>query len=77
MPLIKSNRDLDSTIIVVGIHLMLVGSIAVDALVDVDMSSLTNNLVIIYASIASYFFKSQKTKEDDTHETPHRMEKPE
>lgn len=69
MAWIKSNRDLDSTIIVVGIHLLLVGAITVDAFVDLDMSSLTNNLVIIYASIASYFFKSQKMKEEEPQET--------
>ena len=61
MPIFKTNRDFDSTLIVCGIHVLLGGIVAVDVLHPaVDMSSFTNNLVIIYGMICSYFFKSQQ-----------------
>lgn len=62
MPLFKTNRDFDSTVIIFGIHLLLAGVIAVEVILDQknsDLSSLLNNLMIVYGMICSYFFKSQ------------------
>jgi len=62
MALFKTNRDFDSTVIIFGIHLLLAGVIAVEVILDTknsDLSSLLNNLMIVYGMICSYFFKSQ------------------
>ena len=56
----KTNRDVDSTIIVIGIHLLMGGVLFYHASGQNDMSSILNNLFIIYGMIASYFFKSQQ-----------------
>ena len=67
MALLSSNRDFDSTLIVLGIHLLLGGVICVDVLYPgTDLSSLTNNLIIIYGMVASYFFKSQSQSQKHT-----------
>ena len=61
MSIFKSNRDFDSSLIVFGIHALLGSVIWADITTpNTDLSSLTNNLIIIYGMIASYFFKSQK-----------------
>jgi len=67
MSLFRSNRDFDSTLIIVGIHALMgwvlwmeyAGSNAE------DLSSTLNNLLIIYGMIASYFFKSQKEQQNN------------
>lgn len=66
MPLFKTNRDFDSTLIVVGIHVLLGGIITLEALglKGADFGSLLNNLIIVYGMICSYFFKSQKEQID-------------
>ena len=67
MSVFSSNRDLDSTLIVLGIHVLLGGVIAVDVMYpEVDLGSLSNNLIIIYGMIASYFFKSQSQSQTGT-----------
>ena len=67
MALFKSNRDFDSTLIVFGIHALLVGIIVAEALgaEGADFGSLLNNLIIVYGMICSYFFKSQKEQNGD------------
>lgn len=71
MALFKSNRDMDSTIIVVGIHLLLGGVLALEYLggENSDLSSTLNNLLIIYGMCASYFFKSQKASNQNGENT--------
>ena len=61
MAIFKSNRDFDSTLIIVGIHLLLgaVLYIEISGEGNSEVSSVINNLLIIYGMIASYFFKSQ------------------
>lgn len=65
MSLFKTNRDLDSTLIIFGIHMLLGGVLALDYFGkdSTDLSSMLNNLLIIYGMICSYFFKSQSQKE--------------
>lgn len=64
MPLFKTNRDLDSSIIVVGVHLLMVAILALHVLGKLpEGSAMEANIMIVYAMIASYFFKSQKSGE--------------
>ena len=73
MGIFKSNRDLDSTFIVVGIHVLLGYVIYVEAhgtTHDGDLSTLMTNLIIIYGMICSYFFKSQKEQNGNGEATP-------
>ena len=62
MSIFKTNRDVDSTFIVIGIHLLLGAVIYIEAMGkhDGDLSTIMTNLIIIYGMICSYFFKSQK-----------------
>ena len=61
MALIKTNRDLDSTLIVCGIHALIGVVLYMDFRggTDSDLTSVINNLLIIYASICTYFFKNR------------------
>ena len=59
MALFGSNRDFDSTIIVIGIHLLMGGVLFFHVSGQTDMGSVLNNLFIVYGMICSYFFKSQ------------------
>ena len=67
MSLFKSNRDFDSTLIIVGIHALMGAVLWMEyAGSDAqDLSSTLNNLLIIYGMIASYFFKSQKEQQSN------------
>ena len=62
MSIFKTNRDVDSTFIVFGIHVLLGVVIYLEATngENDDLSTLLTNLIIIYGMICSYFFKSQK-----------------
>ena len=62
MSIFKTNRDVDSTFIVIGIHILLGAVIYIEARGnhDGDLSTIMTNLIIIYGMICSYFFKSQK-----------------
>ena len=59
----KSNRDFDSTIIVVGIHLLLFAILGLHAFDKLpENTGLETNILLVYGMIASYFFKSQIQK---------------
>lgn len=61
MPLFKTNRDFDSTLIICGIHLLLAAILYIEVRGQhtADITSIMNNLLIIYGMICSYFFKAQ------------------
>lgn len=61
----KSNRDFDSTLIVLGIHAVLGAILYAEIFTDADMNGLSGTVLTIYGMIASYFFKSKSeaTKE--------------
>ena len=71
MSIFKTNKDLDSTLIVFGIHLLLAGVIVAEVIgkETQDLSGLLTNLVIIYGMICSYFFKTDK-KANGTEDAP-------
>ena len=64
MSIFKSNRDFDSTLIIVGIHTLMGVVLWLSHSGDgsESLSSFLNNLVIVYGMIASYFFKSQQAQ---------------
>lgn len=61
MSIFKNNRDFDSTLIIVGIHVLMGAVIYMEFTggESNDLSSFLNNLIIIYGMVASYFFKAQ------------------
>ena len=71
MSIFKTNRDFDSTLIVVGIHALLIGIIVAEALgvEGTNFGSLLTNLVVVYGMICSYFFKSQKESNGKAQDT--------
>ena len=71
MSIFKSNRDFDSTLIIVGIHTLMGVVLWLSHSGDgsESLSSFLNNLVIVYGMIASYFFKSQNQKESTGNNT--------
>ena len=74
MTLFQTNRDLDSTIIVIGVHVLLFTILALHAFELLpEGSTIETNAVIIYGMIVSYFFKS-KTQEAEMKPTPQKKE---
>jgi len=67
MSIFKSNRDLDSTLIIIGIHLIIAGVLVMEYLGGerADFTSTLNNLLIVYGMICSYFFKSQSQQQQN------------
>ena len=61
MSIFKTNRDFDSTMIIIGIHVLMGAVLYMEYIggEKSDLSSFLNNLIIVYGMIASYFFKSQ------------------
>ena len=65
MGIFKDNKDFDSSLIVLGVHILLGFVIISDINTEADLSALTNNLIIIYGMICSYFFKNGKGKDKE------------
>ena len=60
MAIFSSNRDLDSTITTIGIHILMGGAMYMHFTGDGTVSSIMSELLIAYTGICSYLFGKAK-----------------
>ena len=66
MAVFNSNKDLDSTIVVIGIHLLMAGAMYFHFTgaggEGVDSGAIMSNLLIAYTGVCSYLFGKGKAE---------------
>lgn len=63
MAIFSSNKDLDSTIVVVGIHVLMGGCVYFHSAGSID-ASILNQLMIAYTGVCGYLFGKGKAEAD-------------
>lgn len=66
MAVFKSNKDLDSTLVVIGIHILMGGAMFFhftgSSGEGVDSNAIMSNLLIAYTGVCSYLFGKGKAE---------------